>query len=314
MSVEKVIRPENLLLAYLNYLLLNGYTDGITEEEFFKFVDEINYEFLKDDTKCEVEKDSFLSIVDAANSLNNINSNRRIYTQVVDKKLTVLPTYDLKIDTEHDYLLSLGFSYNQIKVLYKVLSSKIANCWYEFTDFKDVSKAEYELARVVGAFLINNLIVRYIKFETINGRWPVQCSDIDTYIFKKNIASYINLPGTSTIFEMLYLQAIKVVYELLINNKNSEQIMLSTYPENCLAYANYKKILMPIEFIFLQELEEHTLKEKEFLNIRIENGVAMFNEEKYMYTYSGYRKVVTDEQLIYKHEIALMESRISKNI
>lgn len=314
MLSEKVIRPEKLLLAYLNFLLINGYTDGITEEEFFKFVDEMNYEFLKEENKCEVQRDGIYKVVEDANYLNRCNSKSGIYIEIVDGKLTILPTYDLKSDMEHEYLLSLGFSYNQIGILNKLFSKKLKKVSCEFFDFRNLSEEKRNLAKKVGAFIVNDLLQRYIKFEVSRSRWPIQCLDIDKYIFKKNIAQYIDLECTLAKCEELYAQAVRVVYTLLNNHNNSSKILFSTNRVNCLAYANYKKILAPKEFSFLEEFEEYAVKEKEFLNIRIENGIAMFSEEKYMYAYDGYHLIDVKEQIISEHEVSIMDSRIASVI
>ncbi len=129
------------------------------------------------------------------------------------------------------------------------------------------SKNIFEISKQISAYIVNDLMIRYVKENIKNNKWPSQCKDIDKYIFEKDLASTIDLEGTRAKFIELYNHSILSIAEMLSNDCN---LQLSNNKSECLAYSNYYKIIKPFSFISNYVYNEYQLLNTK-INIKIEN-------------------------------------------
>ena len=247
------IKNEKVLLEYLYKRLSLGCTEPITEDEYFRFINLLEERVNNDNSleKVVFPKESFTKVVSKAlvmlreSDHNNI-SNPLLYEEVNGVGM-VTPTYGLKpIEYGIYRMIEQPRQIAIARTLMEELTPKINLSSYDFIKFDSLEAAEK-----VASFYINDIIDRYIQEMVRLGVWPAELTDVDKYIFEQNFAKTFNGQGTKEAFINAYIHATRIVSELKDNVENNETIMFSNNPINCLAYANYLKMLSPEQLQFL---------------------------------------------------------------
>lgn len=254
------IEQEKVLLKYLYSMLEEGITTGITEKEYFKFinilVDKINSESKNSEyiIPTIINKESFSEIAQKlSTTLTKDNGKQGILYKETNNGGIILPTYDLEKSRYKDCSIE---NINH-RILDDLLKSIIKKPKLSSYPLENTSKENLENATKIAAVYVNEVIRRYVTSRIENNRWPAQCSDIDQYIFQKDIAKYIDEQGTIHNLKQAYIQAIRVVCELQDKSTTDDIIKFSNNKNNFLAYANYIKFFTPEELSFLKEFSHN---------------------------------------------------------
>jgi len=317
----KNIDSEKILLEYFYKLLENGNTNGITEVMYFQVLNEIKEKVNALSTsfayQVEIKQDNFENIVNNANALNESKSGRLgkgiIIEKINSNRLIALPTYNL---IKYNNRKPIIGHYGEDKCVDEVLSSKVKPITLSKYDITEVSEEKLDTAKRVSALFINELIQRYVKSKIKQGTWPSQCSNIDEYIFKRDIAKVIDEKGTKTNFKKAYLQAIRVVCQLLEDAKTNEIVQISNSNVEALAYANYLKMISPKSLEFLKEYSYNPFViNNSRINLRID-GKEIYYETRAC-TFSDPYGESSDEYritkgILGKEPVRIMEKRIGK--
>lgn len=267
------ISAHELLLEYLFKRLGNGIADGLSEEDFLAFTSEMlkvinskqyeHYEFYMEEIGYE---QLCLELLKESKAYW-VNQN----LEFKDGKLYA--NYNLKVykrsgmnDLAHQ-ISSFLYGYSGREFSDK--NSEVSNYNLEL-----VPKETLMISKKIAAYIVNDLMNRYVKSKIASGNWPSQCSNIDEYIFEKDLASTIKLEGTREAFIGLYNHSIRVVAEMLRDNPN---LQLSNNKKNCLAWANFEKLIRPFPFIHSHIYSEYELRNKEIL-IKVEDEKAHLSE------------------------------------
>lgn len=110
------------------------------------------------------------------------------------------------------------------------------------TDKPSIRERKKELATRISAFLLGELMNRYIEYNISIGRWPAQCTNIHEFIFEKDLGKQINLPGTKEKFVEVYNNCMEVITELMDSNTT---FSISNDPFMIGPYGNFLKIINP---------------------------------------------------------------------
>jgi len=261
-----VIEHERALIEYLYERLNKGITNGVTSEEYFEFinalVEKINSSESEFAITAKIENESFSDIAEKAKEITKIQHWKDEIWQDgygIDFSSTefgkgiIYPNYDLVKKSWNDYKLFRSLGYPQ-QITRDFLEKTIEAPNLSSYSLKQVSDKNFQVSKKIAALYVNELIKRYIKTRVEKKYWPIQCRDIDKYIFDRNIAALIDEKGTAETFKIAYLQAIRVIAEMKESN-SSEYIMFSNNEANVLAYANYLKMIAPKQLEFLRSYE-----------------------------------------------------------
>lgn len=254
MSKETItIKNEKALLEYLYKRLSLGCTEPITEDEYFRFINLLEERVNVDDSleKVTFPKESFTKILSKAMVMLQLYSGNKDVNPIMYREIdgvdAIYPTYDLKpIEYGVYKMVEQPRQMAIARTLMEELTPKIELSTYDFIKFDSL-----EAAQKVVAFYINDIINRYIQDMVRLGVWPAEFTDVDKYIFEQNFSKTFNGKGTKEAFINAYIHATRIVSELKDNAHNNETIIFSNNPRNCLAYANYIKMLSPEQLQFL---------------------------------------------------------------
>ena len=320
-KIKKTIEIPNemILLRFLENLLSKGVTTPITEEMFFsvreKWIETIEKDptMLASKQKIKFLEEDFFDIIEKANNVGKCNQekNIRINTEInEEKKGVAIPTYSLKKTDLDAWKGKFG---REIYLLDSILNEKVSSIPLCEFSLKNVPEDILIKAEKVSAFYINDLIQRYIKYKISYGKWPNQCEDIDEYVFKRNIASFIDEKGTKEIFKLAYLNAIKVVCQEILSKENSP-LFFSNNDQNLLAHANFLKFVLPEPLQFLKIFKHNPL---EAYNASIDLQVlkqAIYYDTIYdrFSPYQGNSHLVRKNGIVDKDTVKIMKKRIGK--
>ena len=256
-----IIKAETLLLYAFKKQFSLGVTYGLSEEQFQDIITELENKTSNDSSiyarSVKVQYEGFESAIKEANKINS-NLYDGIRLEIKDNKKWAIATYELKEGDYKSYRVDLYPA--QLKILDDILEKKICTKSFKILDFSKVSDKKKYIAKKVAAFFINDLIERYVKHEVEEKRWPMQCKDVDEYIFKRNIAECIDQKGTAQVFKAAYVHAITTILQMLAQKEDKEEIKISNNPRYLLAHANFKNLIMKEEFKFLQAFVHHEYK------------------------------------------------------
>ena len=254
------MQKEIILLKYMSDLLSNGITDGIRKDDYNKLlnliIDTINLSSFSTLKKERISNDEFNNIVVLANKLNKISkpgAGNAVEIKELNGKLYAEPTYSF---TKNDKV-DLSLEKIEIYAIKDYVSKKVNNIKLSSFAISDASSDDLHIGEIVSSYYVNDLIRRYVDDKINFGSWPKQCDDIDEYIFKRDIAKLIDEDGTVENFKIAYLQAIRVVCELINESrkKGRVEVYMSNNDYNMLAYANYKKIVNSYKLRFLRKYD-----------------------------------------------------------
>ena len=253
------IKNEKALLEYLYRMLSLGYTDGITEQEYFNFIHTLEERVNSDDSifakKIELEYESFETVVEKAMNVLEKSVQRPkqplLYKEINGNGI-VVPTYDLtKIDSS-EYKL---FTYpKQMKITSDLLGEiipKVSLSDYDFIRFENL-----EGAKKVASFYISEIAYRYIASKLNKNIIEAKSMDVENLVFGKE--KDLLEPGINELFVKAYIHAVKIVSKLKDEEASRETITFSNNPDKPLAHANYLKMVLPEEIKELSKFSHKT--------------------------------------------------------
>lgn len=277
LSSKVCVRQENLLTMYFYERLKNGITEGVMEDEFKNLMTMLQ----EGNELCHFEPESFEGVVNKANNMNAINT-AGILLKEVKGDLIAEPTYNLKMLSPNRY--NDGAWVIQKDIIKKDVESKKMPFIYN-VETLDCYKGEIiSIAKKVASFFVNDSIERYVASQIQKGRWPIQCENIDEYIFAKDIARYINEDGTRKTLQQVYVHSIGCVCDTLKERQQDEAIQFSNNPYNLLAFSNFIKFYLPSQFSFLSSLVYNEYENNKKINVYV--GIESLSFSSLCTTYS----------------------------
>jgi hypothetical protein len=309
------INNEKVLLEYLYARLENGITDGISEKEYYKLLNKLIENINNDKSEFAIK----VNIIDEsfeATAKKAINKTLKCHSNGLyfDNQI-MYPNYKLTKLDWNDYKV---FPYGRGEtIMKKTLTDFINPQGLSQYSFLNVDDYTFDLAKRIGAYFVNDLIERYMSSSIENGHWPKQCKNVDEFIFKRDIGFQIDELGTKSNFTLAYYQAIRIILELLENEKSIKRELIFSNNENiCLSYANYLKMILPFPLSFLLP---YKYNQYELMNASIEVSVidnqAYFKTSECIYSdpygdfsndFKSNKGVITDAPVL------VMEKRIGK--
>lgn len=319
MARDKItIANEDVLLEYLYARLNKGITEGINEKDYFCFLNALLENINTDKSDYSIRavspNENFSTIVEK--TIDKVKYNYSSRSGIDFKNGVIYPNYDLFELEWSKYKLFRDHGRGQ-KLTVETISQFVPTPNLSTFSLKDSNDENFELAKKIAAYYINNLIERYLEDRIEKRYWPTQCRNADEFVFKRDIGKSIDEKGTKENFEIAYYQAIRVITELLETKQHSsENVALSNNEANCLAYANYLKILVPepLSFLLPYRYNQYRLRNAN-INVSIQNNEAKFSNSECIYSdpYGDCsRDYKTTDGTIDNIPVQVMEKRIGK--
>lgn len=307
------IQHERLLIEMFNYLLSKGITKEVTEKQYFSIVEKtirrINNDKEAYALHVTIQDDCFANIVGKVNDICSYE-NPGISLRLYRNQLIAKATYHF-LEKRSYNIIRIGWSTKQADIYHEVIDETIKPN-KERTTTRGNKQTDKEIAKKVAAKYINELIQKYVRARIKEGRWPNQCSDVDKYIFGRDIATCIDEPGTAQLFKRLYARTIQVVLNILKEQGN--RVQFSNCDKDKLAYANYLRFLNEDEFGFLLPFKYNDSKlHDKYIKCKVTNGNVFCVSVECIYisafdddddTYQRKTEIVSNE------EVEIMQKRI----
>ena len=262
-NIEHKLTVDDLIVEYMAYKVRNGYEPSFLTSEFISFlyffeskmpVEDANYENEKlfkrfFERKCESDWSK---------------------TDPITKEKIKVPHMDY-IEKENDYL---------IKANYKLGSYDMSIINTYFNDngmgrYEDFKGETYKIRNIIGEYLQNQekrqlntkvsltndeIIIgenvaaqimgiiwnTYIESLIENKKWPIQCTDINKYLFEMDLAKIIGLESIKSTIIKLYGVLSKRIAVLYHEDNN---LKISSYTNCFLAKSNYDLLIRDYEKI-----------------------------------------------------------------
>ena len=143
----------------------------------------------------------------------------------------------------------------------------------------DTKETKYNMMYIpyaikVANFLTNHFAKQYIDNEIKAGRWPKHMRDISN-IFKKDLGSILELPGTKECFQQFRTQSLISIAILL--TEGNGKLILSDKKYGDLKFNNLKRILNNAP-VFEKMCSESYIKGQSKFNIEIQDDKIKCNE------------------------------------
>lgn len=231
-----------LLSNYIREKAVRNLGDFVTPDEFLKYTEELSQyldanEFLG--RRYEIENGSFPFACQAAiaSPHTNLDGEELMYQ---DGRL--IATYQLELrDTTEE--ITPGHVRDFLRK-YIANQSHDRDQVSQFS-ISELSAQQEQLVKRASAYIVQDLMRRYIANNMTKKQWPVQCGDWETYILQKDLASFIDLEGTREAFLDIYANATKVLGQLL---SEKDDFSVSNDRHHCLAFSHFLNIIGTFSF------------------------------------------------------------------
>ena len=292
MMKKYVINSEKALLKILSYKLKNGQDNGISFDEYQKFILSLKYN-IDFNTQYE-DKVAFYNNISFGLILMNAKKylgSRSINPDLYYSNGMIKVGYDLREICDDDTSIFSGY---MEKIVDKTLSEVI-------NSHKNFSNETINLSPLntsICATIVDNILNEYINSNIRLGNWPINCTDIDEYVLKRNIGPLIDLKLSRDVYIKLCINALKSINKQL--NREKDVSYFSNNPSNLLAFSNYIGIFDSPDLEFLKRYIYYpkNIGKKE-INIGVFDGKAILVENVLTnVSYFGEYKYYKDTSII----------------
>ena len=261
---------EEFLSAYTSAKLIMGGKPVITKDE----LNAVRYDFMisvysTDNLTRQLENLKFDDLQSINERFQQKASKNRSWLkpcfEYKDDKL--YPTYAFFDFTETKYGEFLSFLFDD-----RYRDSMLLD-WSD-VNVSNIDRRYLPNAKKVADYLTKHFAEQYIEAEAKCGRWPSHMKDI-SYIFKKDLGTALELPGTKECFRQFHKHAQTAIATLLTEGKGN--LIISDKKYGDLKYNNLKRILndMPV---FERMCTSSYVKGQSKFDIKIHDGMIKCNE------------------------------------
>lgn len=263
-NLEHNLTVDDLIVEYMMYKVKNGYEPSFLTSEFISFL----YFF-----------ESKMPVVDS------IYENDKLFTRFFERKSEsdwsrtvswitkekeTAPHMDMVYsEKNNDYLIranyKLGdfdrsvintyfmpggqFGEGKVKEIRNIIGEYLSNQQKRQLDESvEIDNNDLIIGQYVSAEIVVNICESYIKKMIENHRWPRQCSDINKYLFQKDLSEIIGVESIKNDLIELFNEFSKRIAILYHQDKN---LRISTHTNDYLARANYDLLIQGYEKIMI---------------------------------------------------------------
>lgn len=254
-NLENKLTVDDLIVEYMMYKVKNGYEPSFLTSEFMSFLYFFEskmdvYDLLNENDKL------FKRFFERKNESDWFNKPHMdmIFSEK-DNDYLIRPNYKFSIYDEsviNTYFMDNGMGkYEDFKgQTYKIrgiIGEYLSNQPKRQVDESiELDNAELIVGQYVSAGIVSNIWENYVNEKIRNNEWPRQCTDINKYLFKIDLAKTIGLKSIKNELMDLYNNFSKRIAILYHQDKN---LRISTHSNVYLARANYDLLIRGYENI-----------------------------------------------------------------
>lgn len=265
-NLEHKLTVDDLIVEYMAYKVKNGYEPSFLTSEFMTFLECFERKIKVEDSLYENDKlfERFFerktkqdwSIIknwDPMEKIAEPHMNMEIsdkYNDYIIKANYKLGDYDIGVI--NTYFMDNGMGrYENFKGQVFKIRSLIAEFLSDqpkrkIDDQIEINSNDLIAGQYVAAEIIVNIWESYINDLIKNHRWPIQCKDINKYLFETDLAQIIGIESIKNKLIELYNEFSKRIAILYHQDKN---LQISTHSNFYLARANYDLLIQGYEKI-----------------------------------------------------------------
>lgn len=256
MQTKKIeLTADALICEYMIYKVQNGYEPGFTTDEFITFLKYFN-------TQIPVDIPTY----DGEELFKGFFKRKEPdWETYLDGTYIFLPHMDMEFSRKiDDYYISANYRLDYddcIRANYRpdydiIPESEIANIRTIIGEYlskfpkrkvkfsKNVDQKALEIGKTIAAEFVLDIWKSYVEEMIADEKWPQQCKDIESYLFKADLASIIGVKSIKEDLLKFYITLSRRVSYLYQQNPKTQ---VSTSERFYLAYANYKFLVRGYE-------------------------------------------------------------------
>lgn len=265
-NLEHTLTVDDLIVEYMIYKVKNGYEPSFLTSEFINFL----YFF---ESKMPVE-DSLYENKKLFQRFFERKSEKDWSTTIDWKtnKKKIIPHMDMVYsDKDNDYIIKANYKlsdYDRSVINtyfmdngmgqyddYKGQTFKIRSImgkWLadypkrKINESIEIEEKNLLVGKYIAAEITTNIWNSYIDKQIQNNTWPIQCKDINKYLFEMDLAEIIGTKSIKKDLIELYSIFSKRIAILYHQDKN---LQISTHSNTYLARANYELLIQGYEKI-----------------------------------------------------------------
>lgn len=265
-NLENKLTVDDLIVEYMIYKVKNGYEPSFLTSEFINFLQFFESQMPVEDSLYENEKlfQRFFERKSKSDWSRTVKWNT--------EKKEIAPHMDMVYsDKDNDYLIKANYKlsdydrsvintyfmdngmgkYEDFKGQTFKIRSIIKKWLADYPKRRINESAEIEnqnllIGKYIAAEIITNIWNSHIDKQIQNHTWPIQCKDINKYLFETDLAEIIGTKSVKNDLIELYSVLSKRVAILYQQDKS---LKISSYPNGYLAHANYKLLVQGYENI-----------------------------------------------------------------
>lgn len=271
------LEADKLLSNYIRVKVKNNLGRQVDALEFREFTDWL-VEYLNDDKFSsrvyDIDEDDF-DVICQTLLAHNVMGYGEAEFEYQDG--VVGATYALLGSRVYDKLEVTSVN----NAIFGYIDEKLAEKEYEVSKFpvSSLNREQEQLTKKIAGYLVHDLMDRYIHRQIENNYWPMQCKDAYRYILEQDLASIIELEGTREAFLNVYVNATRVIGELVAKG---EPFQISNNSNHPLAFSHYMDVVGPYPFIRDYRYDAYEMFNKE-LNIKVGQGKIDAHERQCVY-------------------------------
>lgn len=261
-NLEHKLTVDDLIVEYMMYKVKNGYEPSFLTSEFINFLYFFESKMLVEDSLYENDK-----LFQRFFERKSERDWSRTVSWSTDKKEIVPHMEMVYSDKDNDYLIKANYKLSdydisvintyfmpggqwgqgKTKEIRNIISEYLSNQPKRAIDENTkVDGNDLIVGKYITAEIIANIWESHIKVLVENQEWPRQCSDINKYLFKIDLAKIIGVKSIKSKLIELYNVLSKRIAILYHQDKN---LRISTNSNVYLARANYELLIQGYEKI-----------------------------------------------------------------
>lgn len=255
-KIDCGLNANDLIMEYMCFLVENGYEPSFSSAEFVTFLYGIS-ELYEVDGLTFDNYELFNRFINYKNVTGWVNPRSTEY----DTDPHMFIEWSGK---DQDYILHANYKLNcidkmQLSLAYLANShyrNKIKENIREWTADRSKRTIDYNAAltttdfivgRDLAAIIVYRLWEKYIEQHIKSGQWPVQCTDINKYLFENDLADIIDVPSIKATLIEVYKQLSRKIAAM---HHDDPTLKISSSNESYLASANYNMLIEGYEELF----------------------------------------------------------------
>lgn len=256
-NIGRELTVDDLIVEYMVYRVNNGYEPKFSISEFMNFLKFFENKKKVNDVLYD-GKELFERFFNRKSQrhwlIKNYNTGKFEFKPHIEMEYSekdndyiitsnyMLSDYDMSvINTYFMSRYNVIETRNIIKEYFSIMKKRKIN------ELEEVNEDELMIGKLYAAKIVNDIWDSYVNEQIKLKKWPIQCKDMNKYLFDIDLAEIIGLKSIKKELIELYRVVSKRITILYKEDKN---LRIDSFKRSYLAYANYMVISNGYEKLF----------------------------------------------------------------